>query len=80
MPNKWILHEIGGCRLPAREGATLTKILISKGEYNKEDRLYLFGGLGRGLISALSYLQITPNGNTEQQFRIISSSSCRRRR
>jgi hypothetical protein len=64
MPNKWILHELGGHRPEAREGASLTRISISRSDYSFEDRLYLFGGLGRGLLSVLSYFHVTANGSS----------------
>lgn len=64
MPNKWVLHEISGCRPETREGATLTRIGICKADCSVEERLYLFGGLGRGLLSVLSYFCVTANGNS----------------
>eukprot|EP00826_Nyctotherus_ovalis_P045883 TRINITY_DN5119_c0_g1_i20.p1 TRINITY_DN5119_c0_g1~~TRINITY_DN5119_c0_g1_i20.p1 ORF type:complete len:460 (-),score=46.95 TRINITY_DN5119_c0_g1_i20:49-1428(-) len=64
MPNKWVLHEISGCRPETREGATLTRIGVSKADCSVEERLYLFGGLGRGLLSVLSYFCVTANGNS----------------
>jgi len=62
MPKKWILYELGGYRPEAREGGSLTRISVARNDSSFEDRLYLFGGLGRGLLSALSYFYITANG------------------
>lgn len=62
MPNKWILHEVNGSRPEARESGTLTKVPIVGENFVVEERIYLFGGMGRGLLSSLSYFQLTANG------------------
>lgn len=62
MPSKWVHYEIGGCRPESREGGTLTKITLTGENYAVIERVYLFGGMGRGLLSNLSYFNITANG------------------
>jgi len=50
MPIKWSVCRNFKWRPETREGATLTPILV-----DKEQRLYMFGGLSRVLHSSMSY-------------------------
>ena len=62
MPNKWKFYDVHGCRPEAREGASLTRLKVATTKYMMEERLYLFGGLSRGLMSTLSYFYTSANG------------------
>ena len=63
MPNRWNIFNVSGSRLEAREGGTLVRVILNKGNTNYEERFYLFGGLGRGLLSNLSYFHFLSNDN-----------------
>ena len=57
MPVKWRACDVRGWRPETREGATLTTIAVQKfGVGTDEERVYLFGGLSRGLHSTVAYL------------------------
>jgi len=62
MPSKFRMILVRGRRPETREGATLTKILVKYGPSHSEERIYLFGGLSRDLLSTLSYFVYTNQG------------------
>ena len=63
MPNKWRLCEVRGRRPEAREGATFTRLSVRLSPHFVEDRLYMFGGLSRDLLSNISYFRLGISGN-----------------
>ena len=62
LPVKWQVCTVLGRRPETREGATLTKVAVKRSVTGVEERVYLFGGLSRDLLSSLSYYIYSPTG------------------
>jgi len=65
-PYKWKEIVAGGYHNESREGGKMVKVSVLNQNGEKEDRIYLFGGLSRDLQSTLSYLNLPADYNNRQ--------------